>query len=141
MAANNRAFEDMPISIKTKLSACWIAVMFCYVYGDFFLLFVPGRIKNLMEGNSGAGTTTPLSLLAFAIMMTVPIVMIVLSLVLKPRINRMVNIAAGILFTLIMGLVVATSFGEWMIFYTYLGILEMILTILIIWQAWKWPKL
>lgn len=132
--------EDFQVNIKIKLSALWVAVMFCYVYGDYFILFVPGHIKNLMDGNSGVGTTTPLSLLGFAVLMTLPIVMIFLSLMLKAKASRWSNISVGIFFTLVMMLIVVTSKGKWMLFYIYLGLVEIILTSTIVWLAWKWPK-
>jgi hypothetical protein len=47
----------------------------------------------------------------------------------------------GIFFTLVMILVTVTSLGEWMIFYTFLGIIEIMLTSIIVWQAIKWPTL
>lgn len=132
--------EDFQVNIKIKLSALWVAVMFCYVYGDYFILFVPGHIKNLMDGNSGVGTTTPLSLLGFAVLMTLPIVMIFLSVMLKAKVSRWANISVGIFFTLVMTLIVVTSKGQWMLFYIYLGLVEIILTSTIVWLAWKWPK-
>ena len=132
--------EDFQVNIKIKLSALWVAVMFCYVYGDYFILFVPGHIKNLMDGNSGVGTTTPLSLLGFAVLMTLPIVMIFLSVMLKAKVSRWANISVGIFFTLVMTLIVITSKGQWMLFYIYLGLVEIILTSTIVWLAWKWPK-
>ncbi len=133
-------FENVRIDVKLKLSALWSSVMFCYIYGDFFSLFVPGRIDSLMNGNSGAGTTTPLKLLMFAILMTLPSVMVFLSLLLKPKINRWANISMGIFFTAIMVLVVATSIDKWMIFYIFLGVIEIVITLLIVWHAWNWPK-
>lgn len=132
--------EDFQVNIKIKLSALWVAVMFCYVYGDYFILFVPGHIKNLMDGNSGVGTTTPLSLLGFAVLMTLPIAMIFLSVMLKAKVSRWANISVGIFFTLVMTLIVVTSKGQWMLFYIYLGLVEIILTSTIVWLAWKWPK-
>ena len=132
--------EDFKINIKLKLSALWVAVMFCYVYGDFFSLFVPGRIKDLMDGQSGVGATTPSSLLSFAIMMTIPSLMIFFSLVFKPQINRWTNIVAGVLFTLIMALILTKSISEWKIFYAYLACIEMILTGSVVWLALRWPK-
>ncbi len=133
-------FEDFKIDVKFKLSALWTAVMFCYIYGDYFTLFIPGRIKNLMNGNAGVGATTPLKLLMFAVLMTLPSVMIFLSLILKPAINRLFNIIVGIFFTLVMILIVGMSIETWMIFYCYLGLMEILLTSLIIWFAWQWPK-
>lgn len=140
MENNKPSLEDFKINVKLKLSALWIAVMFCYIYGDFFTLFVPGRIENLMHGNSGVGMTTPSKILLFAIMMSLPPMMIFLSLVLKPAINRWANLIAGLFFTAIMILVVSTSIGQWMLFYTYLGTVEIILTLLILVHAWRWPK-
>ncbi|MCI0752086.1 MAG: DUF6326 family protein [Flammeovirgaceae bacterium] len=137
---NQSRFEDFKVNTKIKLSALWTAVMFCYVYGDFFTLFVPGRIENLMAGNSGAGETTPIKLLMFAILMTLPSVMIFLSLILKPKVNRWANILVGLFFTAIMILVTAASISEWMIFYIYLAVVEIILTSLVVWNAWMWPK-
>lgn len=132
--------EDFKINVKFKLSALWISVMFCYVYGDYFTLFVPGHIQSMMDGKSGVGTTTPLKLLMFAILMTLPPVMVFLSLVLKPAINRWTNISVGIFFTAIMLLVVATSIGEWMIFYIFLSVIEIVITALIVTYAWRWPR-
>jgi hypothetical protein len=138
--ANSPQLKNFDINIKLKLSALWVSVMFCYVYGDFFSLFVPGRIQNLMNGNSGGGRTTPVMLLVYAILMTLPPMMIFLSLILRPKINRVANLATGTLFTLVMLLVVATSISKWMLFYTYLGVVEVVITCLIIVYAWKWPK-
>ena len=132
--------EDFKVNPRFKLSALWISVMFCYVYGDFFSLFVPGHIESLMQGNSGVGKTTPITLLLFAMMMTVPSIMIFLCLILKPEINRWANIITGTFFTAIMILVVATSIGEWTLFYIYLGTVEIGLTMLIVWQALNWPR-
>lgn len=133
-------FENVRIDVKLKLSALWASVMFCYIYGDYFSLFVPGRIDSLMNGNSGAGTTTPLKLLMFAILMTLPSVMVFLSLLMKPKINRWTNVSMGIFFTAIMVLVVVTSIDKWMIFYIFLGATEIAITLLIVWYAWNWPK-
>jgi hypothetical protein len=132
--------QDFKINVKVKLSALWISVMFCYVYGDFFSLFVPGRIQGLMNGQSGAGPITPWVLLMYAILLSIPPFMIFLSLILSPKVNRFVNIIVGIFFTIVMLLVVGTSINKWMIFYTYLGIIEIIITCLIVRHAWLWPK-
>lgn len=134
-----KIFEDVKINIKIKLAAIWTALMFCYVYGDFFSLFVPGRIQRLMEGNSGVGETTPTTLLLYAVLLALPSLMICLSVTLRASLNRLLNIIVGIFFTLVMILVTVTSLSEWMIFYTFLGFVEIILTCIIVWQAIKWP--
>jgi Family of unknown function (DUF6326) len=135
------AFEDFKVNIKLRLAALWTSLMFCYVYGDFFSLFVPGRIQRLMDGNSGAGETTPLMLLVYAVLLAAPALMIFFSVALKARLNRLLNIIMGSFFTLVMMLVTVTSLGEWMLFYTFLGVVEITLTCIIVWQAVKWPTL
>ncbi|WP_316803681.1 DUF6326 family protein [Pedobacter nototheniae] len=140
MIKETNNLQDFKVNIKVKLSALWISVMFCYIYGDFFSLFVPGRIQNLINGNSGAGQTTPIVLLLYAIVLSIPPLMIFLSLTLKPKVNRIVNIVTGLFFTVIMLLVVSNSISRWMSFYIYLGVIEIILTTLITKYAWFWPK-
>ncbi len=140
MSEYSNTLVDCKVPIKLKLSALWISVMFCYIYGDFFSLFVPGKIENLMNGVSGIGPTTPLKLLMFAILMVIPSLMVFLSLVLKPIVNRWANIGIGLFFTAIMILVVITSIDRWMLFYTFLGVVEIFLTSLIVFYAFRWPR-
>ena len=66
--------------------------------------------------------------------------MIALSILLKPKINRLLNIIFGILLTLIVILVGSASLSEWYSFYVLYAFLEAIITISIVWYAWKWPK-
>ena len=44
------ALEDFKINVKLKLAGLWTAVMFCYIYADYFGLFVPGRLQHMLEG-------------------------------------------------------------------------------------------
>jgi hypothetical protein len=69
-------------------------------------------------------------------MMSIPSLMVFLSLVLKPNLNRWLNIILGILYTLI---ILATMPHAWL-YYLYLGVIEAVLTLLIAWVAWTWPK-
>ena len=36
------ALEDIRVPTRYKLSAMWASVMFCYIYADYFGLYVPG---------------------------------------------------------------------------------------------------
>jgi hypothetical protein len=36
-------FEDIKVNIKIKLSALWTSVTLCYLYGDYFELYVPKK--------------------------------------------------------------------------------------------------
>ena len=128
--------DDVKVHVKLKLSALWVAVMLCYIYGDFFGLFQPGTLQDLQAGKTPIGPTTQGKLLGFSIMMAIPSVMVFLSLVLKPKTNRWTNIILGAIYTVI---ILLTMPGAWA-FYIFLGIVEAVLTALIVWYAWTWPS-
>ncbi len=130
-------FEDLPIPVKIKLSALWTAVMFCYLYGDYFSFYVPGAIESFISGKTLLNT--PVKLFAASLLMTVPALMVFLSLILKPGVNRVLNIIFGILYTGIMLLIAVTSLAPWYTFYVFLAIVECFITSTIVFLAWKWP--
>ncbi|PIF44746.1 hypothetical protein CLU96_1740 [Chryseobacterium sp. 52] len=130
--------EDTKVNIKIILSGLWASVTLCYLYGDYFELYVPHKAKGLVEGTNLLDTPAKLFLAAF--LLSLPAVMVFLSLILKPRINRILNITLGIVFTAIMLLIAVTSLTAWRAFYVFLALLESLITILIIWHAWKWER-
>ena len=127
----------MKINVKWKLSALWAAAMFCYLYADVLAFFAPGILEGLIAGEVGGMQITQLFLVGSAIFMLPPIVMIFLSLTLKAKVNRWANIIVGIVYTIIalMTIYSASSAG-----YLVYGSVEAVLTALIVWYAWKWPK-
>ncbi len=129
---------DFDINIKIKLAALWTATTFCYLYGDYFELYTPGKVESLISGENTLNS--PLMLFIASILLAIPPIMIFLSLVLKPGINKILNIAFGLLFTLIMVLIAINSLTTWYTFYVFLAIVEAILTFIIVWQAFKWPR-
>ncbi len=136
--SNTTNLEDFKINVKFKLSALWIAVMFCYIYGDYFSLYVPGQVEGFVKGDTRLND--PLKLFAASVLMAIPSLMIFLSIALKPKINRLLNIVFGIVYTAIMILIAVVSIAPWWSFYVFLAIVESLITSLIIWHAWRWPK-
>ncbi len=140
MTSMNKAgttLEDGKIDVKIKMSALWASVMFLYIYADYFGLYQPGVLQGMLQGKMGPfGTITQGILLGTSAMMAVPSVMIFLSLALKPNLNRWLNIVFGVIYTLI---ILITMPGSWA-FYIFFGIIEVVLTSLIVWYAWSWPK-
>ena len=128
--------EDVKINVKMKLSALWAALMFIYIYADILQKFMPGRIEKAMEGFMGPFPVTQGSLLSASILMMIPAVMVFLSLTLKAKVNRWVNIILGVLFTFVN---ISNLIGEtsW-IFYMSFVVVEITLTLLIVGYAWKW---
>lgn len=130
--------EDPRVPVKVQLSALWASVMFCYVYGDYFELHVPGKLQDMLQGKMGEiGTVSQQLLVATSFVMLLPSLMIFLSLALPAAISRWLNIGAGVLFTL---LVLATLAGGGWVFYMLLAVVEAMLTSLVVWHAWRWPR-
>jgi hypothetical protein len=130
--------KDYEINIKIKLAALWVSVMFCYIYGDYFELYTPEKVKGLISGDNVLNS--PVKLFLASLLMAIPALMTYLSAVLKPILNKWLNIIFGLLFTTIMILIALFSITPWLTFYVFLAIVEAILTSMIVWNAIKWPK-
>jgi len=130
--------ENQKVNIKIKLASLWASATFCYLYGDYFELYTPDKVNSLITGDNIMDS--PIKLLIASIILAIPSVMVAVSIFLKPKINRILNILFGTLFTIIMVFIGIMSTNEWYLFYTFLAFLESIITALIVWYAWKWPK-
>ncbi len=129
---------DVKINVKIKLAALWTATMFLYIYVDYFYLYVPGNLEEIIAGKMGPFPTTQVALLATITLMTIPSLMVFLSIALKPQANRWTNIIVGILFIVVQ---LSSNFiGEPWAYYIFASIVEVVLLSLIVVYAWKWPK-
>jgi len=131
--------EDKKVNVKAKLALLWVALMFFYVYNDLFSLFQPGHVAELVEGQLEGVQFTQTLLFGAAVLMAFPSLMVLLSLTLKARANRLVNIVVGILHVLVL---LGTQFvgeGETWFYWRFYELLEVLFLALIIWTAWKWP--
>jgi len=129
--------EDMKINVKMKLAALWVAMMLLYIYADILSLFRPGQIEEMIEGLMGPFPVTQGSLLTASILMIIPAVMVFLSLTLRPKVNRWANVTLGVLYTLVN---ISNLIGETWAYYIFFGIIEIVLTLLIVWYAWRWAN-
>jgi hypothetical protein len=132
------SLADFPINLKLKLSALWSAVMFCYIYGDYFQLYVPKKVEQFISGDTLLDN--PFKLFLASVLMAVPALMVFLSLVLKPQANRWLNMIFGTIYTGIMVLIAINSIAPWWTFYVFLAVVESCITATIVWYAWAWPK-
>jgi hypothetical protein len=130
--------ENPKVNIKINLAALWASATFCYLYGDYFELYTPDKIDSLITGEHNLDS--PAKLLIASIILAISSVMVAASVIFKPKINRILNILFGTTFTLMMLVIGVNSTNEWYLFYVFLAFLESIITALIVWFSWKWPK-
>ncbi|MHA2002593.1 MAG: DUF6326 family protein [Candidatus Thorarchaeota archaeon] len=129
--------EDIKVNVKIKISALWASLMFAYSYADVLGFYSPGNLAEILTGEIAGVPLTPEMLFAMAILMGVPIVMVFLSLLLMPKVNRILNIIAGIAYIVVLG---ATFLGPLTPYYVVLASIELVCLLLIVWFAFKWPK-
>lgn len=123
--------------VPIKLSLLWAVLMSLYIYNDYFILFVPGVIEDMAAGHMGPlGEVTDLKLVAVAIILAIPAVMIFLSSGLPATLSRSLNVVLGSVYAVIAALTLIGSPP----FYRLIVVLEIIATILIVWLALRWPN-
>jgi hypothetical protein len=128
--------DDTTVPVRLKLSALWTAIMFCYIYGDFWGLYRPGNLRGILDGQGPLGPTSQGTLVAVAILVAVPAIMIFLSTAAPRQLTRWLNILVSTILTVI---ILLTLPGAWA-FYIVMSAIEITLQVLIVWYAWRWPS-
>ena len=130
-------WEDIPVNVKLKLSALWATLMFIYLYVDFFTLFEPGSLEQILDGKVWELDITPIWTLSALILMTIPSSMVFLSLALEPKVNRWTNIIVAIFY---IAVAIFNPIGETWVYVWFGSAVEIVILGLVVWNAWKWPK-
>jgi hypothetical protein len=120
--------------VKIKLSALWVALMLAYQQGDVMRLYS----GDFMPGGTIDGfQATQMMWLGMNIMMSIPIVMVYLSLSLNNKANRRANLIFAIFFfgLNLIGLPTYSSLYD-----QFLIILGLGFNVLTVWHALKWSE-
>ena len=128
--------EDVRIGVRLKISALWIAMLFLFAYGDIFGFFRTGLIEDVIEGEVSGVEITQVFLFGVSVNIAIASAMVFLSLVLRPPVNRRVNIVLPILYIVSIAI---SSIGETWAYYYFMSAAESALLALIVWFAWTWP--
>lgn len=128
--------EDIKINIKVQLAVLSTALMFLYIYVDYFHLYMLGSIGDIQAGKMFVFDITQVALLAGLALVTIPALMIFLSVALTSKVNRWTNI---IMATVYIPFTLFNLAGEAWIHMVFGAIVEVVLLSLIIRYAWKWP--
>jgi hypothetical protein len=129
--------EDVKVTVKVKLAALWTVFMFFYTYVDYFGLYKPDYINNILAGKVFVFDITQAFLLVGLALTTIPALMIFLSVALPAKVNRWTNIIVAALY------IPYTLFnltGDFWMYLVYGAVVEVVLLSLIIRYAWKWNE-
>lgn len=132
------ALEEIKVSLKLKLATLWASLMFLIIYLDYFHLYMPSKIEDIQSGRVFEFDITQGFLLLVLATVTIPTLMIFLSIALKAKANRWTNIIVAAVYIPYMLFNLA---GEAWLHMVFGAIVEVILLSLIIHYAWKWPRI
>ncbi|TAG30579.1 MAG: hypothetical protein EAZ35_06625 [Sphingobacteriia bacterium] len=132
------ALEEIQVNVKLKLATLWAGFMFLYIYVDYFHLYMPGSIKEILAGKVFVFHISYVFLLIAMIFVAIPTLMIFLSVVLPASINRWTNIIVAAVFIPYM---LFNLVGDAWVHMYFAAALEVFLLFLIICYAWKWPRI
>ncbi|MFY7900597.1 MAG: DUF6326 family protein [Chitinophagaceae bacterium] len=133
----NNNLQPINVSINLKLASLWASFMFLYIYVDYFALYMPGKINDILKGKVFVFDITQYFHLIALISVSIPALMIFLSVALPANINRWINIVIAIvyipysLFNLV---------GEAWMHMFFAATVEVLLLSIVIFYAWKWPR-
>jgi hypothetical protein len=128
--------EDLKVPTKLMLAGLWGAVMFMYIYVDIVGFFAPGTVADILLGKAWIYDIDQTWLLLSLMLMTLPVIAICVSLMVPAKMNRYANIGLGGFH-----IVIAFGFaaGEINAYYVFGTVVEVMILVMIIWTAWKWP--
>jgi hypothetical protein len=134
------ALESLHVPVQVKLAAAWTSFMFLYIYVDYFHLYKPGFVDDILAGIVYEFDISPTFLVIALTLVAVPILMILLSTTLPARVNRTINLVVATLYIPVSIFNAAGASWEWTYFYGLSIGLEVLLLAFILRSAWTWPR-
>ena len=120
---------------KTRIAVLWVFMAVAMSAHSIFSFMEPEVVEQMWEMELGPGM-----MLFMALFWWVPLVMAILSLTLKDSANRWVNFVLGIVFTILNIVHLAEHFAQPSACQMLIVGSTVVVTGLIAWFAWRWPK-
>ena len=136
-----KLLDNPPIPVQAKLAAAWTSFMFLYVYVDILAFYKPGVVDDILVGVVWEFDITQTWAITALTLLAIPIFMVVLSMTLPARANRITNLIVASVEVPFAAFNAVGQVGEpWMYFYVLGVALEVIVLAFILRSAWTWPR-
>ncbi|MFN8192244.1 MAG: DUF6326 family protein [Nocardioidaceae bacterium] len=131
--------EDRPVDRKVVLSGLWVAIMFVFAYVDIFGFWRADVIKGALDGAvPGVGfEINQRFLILTTLYVLIPSLMVLASLVLPARVNRVTQLVVAPLY--LVSIVIACLEETW-VYFLMGSAVEVLLLGVTTWLAWSWPR-
>lgn len=126
------------INMQVKLALYWVALMFLYIYNDILSIYQPGHVAELVGGSLEGVVFNQSLLISAAVLMALPSLIVILTVTLKSKAAKIINISFGIFHILVL---ITTQFvgdSKTWIYWRVNELFQATILILIIISAWKW---
>ena len=134
------ALDDRQVPVRAKLAAAWTSFMFLYVYVDVLNFYKPGVVDGILNGLVWEFDVSPTLLTIFLVSVSIPAMMVWLSMTLPARVNRATNLVVASLLIPYSVFNAAGATWEWAAFYGISIGLEVLLLAFILRAAWAWRE-
>ncbi len=129
--------RETPVDVRIVLSALWVAMLFVFAYVDIFAFYRADVLESALDGRVA---TTSFAVdqvfltLALAYVL-VPILMVVGSLTLRRRANRVTNVVVAVVYAIT---IIGSCIGESWTYYLLGSAVEVLLLAVVVRLAWTW---
>ena len=124
------------VNVRIKISALWASMLFVFAYVDLFSLYRRDFRADLEAGEVSGFKINQSFLLGTTVYVVVASLMVFVAVVLRPRVNRVANIALATAYAVT---IIGGAVGEWG-YYILGSAVEVALLAAIVYYAWTWPK-
>ena len=132
--------EDGQVPVQAKLAAAWTSFMFLYIYVDHLGLYKPGVVDGILNGLIWKFDVSSTLLTIILVSVSIPALMVVLSMTLPARANRATNLVVATLYIPFSVFNAAGATWEWAAFSGLSIGIEVLLLAFILRSAWTWPR-
>ena len=132
--------DTPPVPVQAKLAAAWTSLMFFIIYIDYFHLYQPGEIDEIRGGDIHVFEITPTLVTVFFVVIAIPTLMVVLSMALPARVNRVTNLVVASLYIPCIVFNAAGASSGWAFYYALTIGVEVLVLVFVLRSAWTWPR-
>ena len=130
--------QNYQINTRIIIASLWIAMLFVFAYVDIFSLFRADVLQNALAGKVFTFEANQSFFLMTLIFTIIPTLLIPITLIAKAKISRWLNIIFPILYIV---MIAGSMIGETWFYYLLGSVVEIILLVILIAYAWKWPRI
>jgi hypothetical protein len=135
-----RVLDSPRIPVQAKLAAAWTSLMFLVIYIDYFHLYQPGEIDEIRGGMIFEFDISGTLMSVFFVIIAIPALMVLLSVTLPTRVNRVTNLVMASLYIPVMVFNVAGASWDYAVYYALTIGVEVLILAFVLRSAWTWPR-